>query len=450
MVIELGPCDTSVVTEVPSPLKSSLLTSDGTFLTPYPENSDLPERPKVAPRQTEDAIRNTMFLSTLPSLDKSDLVAGYPRTHGNKIELFVDGPQAFPQLFKDIDAATSSIHMAYYTFEDDAFGRQLIEKLIRAHERGVEVCIQMDFFGSRHFLPFSAGWRAADRLEEAGITVVTNSPLNLESGDVIHNIDHRKICVIDGRIAYTGGMNITKNYVGPFHDLMLRAQGPIVHHIQSEWTNSWLFVGGRLQMHEGETIEDLQARLFPSDIFETTLPGNTTAKLVQGIPNRHEEIYKTDLDMINRAEKSLHLEFPYLTDDAVEKALAAAARRGVDVRIVLPGKNDSALADRIARDHYAVLLESGCKIYEYPGFCHGKVIVADKKVAKLGSSNLDPLSMHRNYEMDLRIEDAHFAATCISQIFEPDMALSRRIKPVNQGWRQRALGSVLSLFATWS
>lgn len=399
--------------------------------------------------QTVDAIDNTTRLWQEGRVFKFDLIAGYPHTSNNNVELFVNGTRAFPHLFEDIDNATSSIHISYYIFKDDVLGRQFIDKLIAAHERGVEVRVEMDSLGSNHLIPFSSGRRAANMLEEAGIQVVRNYPFSAQRDEIYNNPDHRKICVIDGRIAYSGGMNMAKPYLDEFHDFMVRMQGDIVQHVQSEWINSWMHLGGSIGEDLGSDVQAFQARYFPVCPVPH-IGSSASVNLVQTIPGAHDQVFKADLDLINAAQESLYLEFPYLTDDTIEAALAAAAKRGVDVHIILPGHNDSRLADRIARNDYVGLLKAGCKIYDYPGFCHGKALVADGAKVKIGTSNLDPLSLHRIYEIDFVVDDKTFARTCTKDIFEPDIAASRRIELPQSRFASRLFGNFLALFTPWS
>ncbi len=392
------------------------------------------------------SIEKTLGLWREGRVFKFDLISDYQSTPNNKIELFVDGTRAYPELFKDIDNAASSIHVSYYIFRDDMLGRLFVDKLIAAHERGVEVRVQFDMIGSRQIVPFSDGRRALARLAEAGVDVLRNGLFSGSSPEAVNNIDHRKLCVIDGKVAYTGGMNMASPYLGEIHDLMVRVQGQVVRQLQSEWINSWLHNGGTLGKSQDKE-EDLCQRYFPPLASE---PGSSTIEPVQSIPGNHREVFLRDIQLIRAAKQTLYLEFPYLTDERVEDELSNAAKRGVDVRVILPGRNDNRFADMIARHHYDKMLRSGCKIYDYPGFCHGKAMVVDGVITKIGTSNLDPLSLSRNYELDLQIDDPDFAAHCTKEVFERDLEISRPIKPAERPWHLRIAGGFMAIFAPWS
>lgn len=377
------------------------------------------------------------------TVSESELVNTYKATTNNKIELMIQGDTAFPKVFEAIDGAKDHIHMSYYIFNDDKLGNQMVDKLIAAKERGVDVKVMMDGVGSQLMNPMSGSNKLLKKLQDAGIETRSNHVVDVtRDSQIMNHPDHRKIVVVDGKTGFTGGMNVGEHYLNTYHDVMVKAEGDVVKQMQSEWMSAWMHLGGKI---EGDDAT-VKARYFP-EYKPGEAPGNQKITTVQHIPGENRAILQTYLDRINTATKSIHIENPYCTNPDIQNALIAAAKRGVDVHVVLPGESDHGFSHMAARQKYPEMLNAGVKIYEYPGFNHDKVMVTDGKFTTTGSSNLDDVALYHVYEMNVNVEDEKFAKDTIDRLFTPDIAKSKPMKVDDISKMQIITGKFWNLFS---
>lgn len=377
------------------------------------------------------------------TVSESELVNTYKATTNNKIELMIQGDTAFPKVFEAIDGAKDHIHMSYYIFNDDKLGNQMVDKLIAAKERGVDVKVMMDGVGSQLMNPMSGSNKLLKKLQDAGIETRSNHVVDVtRDSQIMNHPDHRKIVVVDGKTGFTGGMNVGEHYLNTYHDVMVKAEGDVVKQMQSEWMSAWMHLGGKI---EGDDAS-VKARYFP-EYKPGEAPGNQKITTVQHIPGENRAILQTYLDRINTATKSIHIENPYCTNPDIQNALIAAAKRGVDVHVVLPGESDHGFSHMAARQKYPEMLNAGVKIYEYPGFNHDKVMVTDGKFTTTGSSNLDDVALYHVYEMNVNVEDEKFAKDTIDRLFTPDIAKSKPMKVEDISKMQIITGKFWNLFS---
>ncbi|MBM4778347.1 MAG: hypothetical protein GQE15_11650 [Archangiaceae bacterium] len=377
------------------------------------------------------------------TVSESELVNTYKATTNNKIELMIQGENAFPKVFEAIDGAKDHIHMSYYIFNDDKLGNQMVDKLIAAKQRGVDVKVMMDGVGSQLMNPMSGSNKLLKKLQDAGIETRSNHVVDVtRDSQIMNHPDHRKIVVVDGKTGFTGGMNVGEHYLNQYHDVMVKAEGDVVKQMQSEWMSAWMHLGGKI---EGDDAS-VKARYFP-EYKPGEAPGNQKITTVQHIPGENRAILQTYLDRINTATKSIHIENPYCTNPDIQNALIAAAKRGVDVHVVLPGESDHGFSHMAARQKYPEMLNAGVKIYEYPGFNHDKVMVTDGKFTTTGSSNLDDVALYHVYEMNVNVEDEKFAKDTIDRLFTPDIAKSKPMKVEDISKMQIITGKFWNLFS---
>ena len=377
------------------------------------------------------------------TVSESELVNTYKATTNNKIELLIQGETAFPKVFEAIDGAKDHINMSYYIFSDDKLGNQMVDKLIAAKERGVEVRVMLDGVGSQLMNPMSGSNKMLKRLQDAGIETRSNHVVDVtRDGQIMNHPDHRKIVVVDGKTGFTGGMNVGEHYLSQYHDVMVKAEGDVVKQMQGEWMSSWLHLGGKIPGDDAT----VKARYFP-EYKPGEAPGNQKITTVQHIPGENRQIMQTYLDRINTATKSIHIENPYCTNPDIQNALIAAAKRGVDVHVILPGESDHGFSHMAARQKYPEMLKAGVKIYEYPGFNHDKVMVTDGKFTTTGSSNLDDVALYHVYEMNVNVEDEKFAKDTLDRLFTPDIAKSKPMKVEDISKMQIITGKFWNLFS---
>lgn len=322
-----------------------------------------------------------------------------PITAGNHAELLIDGAETFAAVGKAIDEAREYLLVQFFIVRDDELGRDIQQRLLSASARGVRVHMLIDQVGSRKL---SAAFR--QELRDGGVrleTFVTNRERGKRFRLNFRN--HRKLVVADGRVAFVGGQNIGDEYMGrdpkfgPWRDTFMRLEGPIAIALQLPFIEDWYFI----------------TKEIPNLMWQVrSVPGNMAASIVPGTPatvwNTCPAMY---FEVIRSARKRLWLASPYFVPDpALRAALAHAALRGVDVRLILPQKPDHILPWLSSFTFYPAMREAGVKIYRYqPGFMHQKVLLADDDLAIVGSINLDYRSFILNFELSAAIASRAFA-----------------------------------------
>lgn len=381
------------------------------------------------------------------SRDDASLVAAVRRSigttaliAGNRVELLLDGPSTFRQFAQAIADAEHHIHVETFIFADDSLGRSFAELLIAKQHAGVEVRVVYDSIGS-----WVADPQLFERMRAAGIQVLAYRPLD-SIDDVlsgrINQRDHRKILIVDGRIAFVGGINISGTYnlgsdirPGATHglergwrDTHVRITGPVVQQFQALFFATWAHSSGDLVTPD--------AAYFPPALESGSA---LVAALASQYGGKYEAaIHAVTLAAIGAATRRVWLTQAYFTPDkSLRQALGAAARRGVDVRVLLPGFSDSRTVLQASRAIYAELLADGVRIFEYDAaLMHAKTAVFDDGISSVGSANMDFRSLLDNNEVTAVIVDADFAAA-LAAAFERDLNNATAIDPV--AWQKRPL-----------
>ncbi len=337
-------------------------------------------------------------------------LGGAPK-HGNAVRLFRAGKETFDAIEEAIDAATHHVHLVYYIWEPDRTGVRLRNALIRACARGVEVRLLLDDAGclstpDSFFL---------DLVEAKGKLARFLPMGTLGKHLSVNHRNHRKLVVVDGRLGFTGGMNVGDAYAGlsePWQDAHVRVEGPAVPRLQEIFCQDWWQT----------TDEDLAT----DDYFPAAQPaGDEWVQFVASGPNddRWNAIHMILVSAISRATVRVWLETPYfIPDEALSLALETAALRGVDVRLLLPGRSDHPLVLYAGRSFYGRLLAAGVKIYEVPkAFLHAKTVTLDSNVATVGSANLDRRSFSLNFEAN-----AYFFGPVVAGALENSFEATQR------------------------
>lgn len=341
---------------------------------------------------------------------------GITFSHDNSVVLLISGQEKFDDMFQAIRNARSSIHLEYFNFRNDSITRELVVLLAAKAAEGVEVRALFDAFGnSSNNRPLKRNH--LDSIRAKGIEIYKFDPITFPWINHVFTRDHRKIVVIDGRIAYTGGMNVADYYingtpqVGSWHDMHCRIEGSEVNTLQRIFLKLWNKVTGQnvhgSQYYRGD---------YTDTSYFTGLKPDTTStkeKKMVGIINREprvsNEIIRTFyVNAINCAQDSIKLINPYFTlNHSLKKALRNAAKRGVKVEIMLSVKSDIPLTPDCGFYNAHKLMKKGCKLWMYePGFHHTKIIMVDGKVCTVGSANLNARSLSWDYEANAVIVDS--------------------------------------------
>ena len=344
------------------------------------------------------------------------------------LEPWAEGENFFPRIFADVEAARSSVHILMFGWREGEVGTRMAALLERKLSEGVEVRAIVDALGSR---PYRQARAMYTRLAMAGGQIVVNDVLPPDRNglfpdgrridgrhDEFGRADHRKLYVVDGAVAWTGGAGIEDHFQdGRFHDIMVRVTGDVVRQAQAAFLTS--FHG-----HGGPLSNDL-AHLFP----EPADPGTAPTALAQVIPGGFVAATQAIREQIDAARERLDVMNPYFTDDDMLERILAAARRGVRVRVVTSQTSNNPQASAALRHRYPDLSEAGVECWEVPGtVVHAKVVVADD-VVSFGTVNLDAWALYRNSEIMMIARSAELAALMEERLFGPDIARSVRGEP---------------------
>jgi len=411
----------------------------------------------LSPKQSE-AIMERLKRSVHPTdiLERYtavvESVTESPLTKGNKVTLLADGKDAYAAMFKAIQSARDHINLETFIIDDDNVGNKFSDLLLKKQAEGVQVNLMYDSYGS-HTNPAAF----FQRLRDGGIQVVEFNPINplkAHGNWLLAHMDHRKILIVDGKIAITGGVNISSVYSSslsgwhknkgtplPWRDTDVQIEGPAVAEFQKLFLETWSKQNG----------PKLSERNYYPRIKED---GNALVRVVGSTPGSDNRItFIVYVAAITFAEHSIHMTNAYfIPDDQILTAFEDAARRGVDVKIILPETSDSLPGLYAAHYNYSELLESGVKIYERrKALLHAKTAVIDGVWSTVGSTNMDYWSLLREDEVNAVVLSREFAVE-MEKAFAKDLVESHQI--IWEEWEKRPLFSKMSewlahLFDHW-
>jgi cardiolipin synthase len=377
-------------------------------------------------------------------------VAETPLLAGNRTRVLQNGPATFRAMFEAIRSAKEHVNLEYFILEDVKVDDQSLgDLLVDKRQQGVQVNVIYDSYGS-----IDTPQEFFDRLKNAGINVLQYHPFNpidaVADGYSPNDRDHRKILVVDGKLAIVGGVNLSNAYTSagpghetketqpkslPWRDTDLQIEGPAVAQLQHLFLDQW----------QGQKGPELDASTFFPTLGEK---GQEAVRIIGSSPDHGQpRFYVTLLSAIRTSEKRVWLNTAYFVPTHQEmEDLIDAARRGVDVRLVVPDASDSNLAIDVQHSRYDDLLEAGVQIYEtHDEILHSKTAVVDGVWSVIGSSNFDHRSVIFNDEVDAVVVGGD-TATALEKLFNDDLAKANRIDPAI--WEKRPLGERLrELFA---
>ena len=409
-----------------------------------------PEKSKAIMERLKQSVNPTDILDRYTAVIES--VTESPLTKGNKVTLLIDGAATYAAMFEAIRGAKNNINLETFILEDDEIGKKFTDLLLQKQAQGVQVNIIYDSMGS-----ITTPESFFQRLRDRGIHVVEFNPVSPLKGHLkwlMMNPDHRKILVVDGKVAIIGGINISKVYSGklsgrkkvkgeplPWRDTDVQIEGPAVAEFQKLFIDTWSKQDG----------PKLSGQNYYPKMKED---GNNLVRVVGSTPGTDNRItFILYVAAITFAEHSIHLTNAYFVPDKqILKAFTDAVRRGVDVKIILPANTDSQLVLNAARHNYSELLKAGVKIYERRNVVmHAKTAVIDGVWSTVGSTNLDSFSLLSDDEVNAVILSREFAVE-MEIMFASDIAQSDQIQ--RDKWEKRPVlqkikESFAHLFSHW-
>lgn len=349
-----------------------------------------------------------------------DHVSRFPLRDSNNIQMLVGGDQAYPAMIAAIDDAKETIGLQTYIFDNDPEGQKFVEALARAKKRGVEIRVLIDAIGSKYSRP-----PVIHQLRSHGITTVLfmTNPLGMRM-PYANLRSHRKVLIVDGRIAFTGGMNIRAGFVSAVAkektslDTHFRVEGPVVLQLVSVFAHDWAFT----------THETLSPELWCCHDWHAPAP-QVPVRCVRSGPDRFiASTHKMLLGALAVAQTHIRIQSPYfLPDQILMGAINTAARRGIRVDVVIPGANNLRLVNYAMTAQLDQIIRNGCHVWRAKGnFNHSKLLTIDGAWSYVGSSNLDPRSLRLNFELDLEVYSQDLAQS-IETLIDAEIDHSQQV-----------------------
>ena len=370
---------------------------------------------------------------------EAGVLIGSPIVGGNRIEDLQNGDEIFPAMLEAIRGAHISVNLETYIYSPGEIGTAFTEALIERARAGVPVHVLVDAVGSEDL---DAGSLRA--MADAGIRFKQFHPISPFHISRWNNRTHRKILVVDGRIGFIGGVGIADPWLGDggqangWRDMHFRVEGPVVAQLQSVFNDNWIKVTG--EVLNGPTY---YPQIEPA--------GTTSAQVFSSSPSGGaESMHLMYLLSVAAARETIDIVAAYFVPDALTaRALEDALARGIRIRLLLPSeKTDSVIMWLASRGFWHRLLQKGAEIYVYnPAMLHTKMMIVDREIVSVGSTNFDIRSFRLNDEANLNVYD-HAFATRLTDVFEQDLALSKRIDRDAwqlRPWRQKLLERIVAL-----
>ena len=350
----------------------------------------------------DDVTKNYVHLIRLLTRVNSSLLS-----FNNKVRILNDGPDTFEAIFEACEKAKEYIHLQYYIFIKGDLADRFIEIFDRKIKEGVEVRLIYDAVGS-----FEANQSHFRRLRQIGVAVHPFMPVRFGRLARLNYRNHRKILIVDGEVGFTGGINVDDKYIkddpalGHWTDTHLRIEGMAVNFLHFVFLADWLFVS--------------QENLIKAAMLKYMDPvGDTPIQIVSSGPDTdYPNILQQYLYILYQAKKYVYIVNPYLVPDAtLSMALKTVALSGIDVRIIVPERSESAMIHWTVRSYFKRFLDSGARIFLYQkGFIHSKVILSDDRLCSIGTANLDIRSFEQNFEVNALVYDQEMTLEMKAQV----------------------------------
>ncbi|HYI09235.1 MAG TPA: cardiolipin synthase [Thermoanaerobaculia bacterium] len=391
----------------------------------YPGRTPLPMVRRRVPMRYhmkhQFGVRDLAFLQTMHAL------TGTALSEGNRVEVLKNGVRIFPSMLSAIKAARKTINLEFYIYWDGQIGRTFAETLAERARAGVKINVVLDAVGSSDM-----SQDLIDFMQRNGINVEWYHPLRWYTLSTVNHRTHRKLLVVDGEVGFVGGIGIADNWLGDadskdhWRETVVRVEGPVVTQMQFAFMDNWVKSRGEL-LTGLDYFPQLQKR------------GDCLTQVLKSSPSEGSSATKLMyIVSIVSAQKTIYINSAYFVPDSdTIRALEGAVRRGVDVRVIVPGEyTDVPIVRHAGRLFYSQLLRRGIRIFEYlPTMMHAKTMVVDGIWTTVGSSNFDDRSFRLNDEVNVNVYDESIAAQ-MEQMFFEDVARSEEITP--RRWLKRS------------
>lgn len=381
-------------------------------------------------------IDDPQFVRSMSSLLGPSLLAG------NNVKVLVNGDQIFPEMLAAIRGAERTVTFETYIYWSESIGKEFADALSERARAGIKVHVLLDWIGS-----VKMEQRYLDEMKHAGVSIERYHEPHWSHLARLNNRTHRKVLVIDGRVGFTGGVGIADHWRGDardptqWRDTHFRVEGPVVAQMQAVFLDNWIKAQGKV-LHDELYFPHLEPR------------GEMVAQMFSSSPSGGSESMQLMYMMaITSARSTIHLSSSYFVPDRLTTAaLVTAAKRGVKIRIILPGEHiDTEIVRKASRAGWGDLLQAGVKIAEFaPTMYHCKVLVVDSLLVSVGSTNFDNRSFRINDEANLNVLDAGFAKQQVA-IFETDWKLARPVtyeQWLHRPWQDKLLERLAALLKT--
>ncbi|MCY1207639.1 Major cardiolipin synthase ClsA [compost metagenome] len=365
---------------------------------------------------------------------------GLPVSSATGVELLSGGARTFDAIFEAVRAARDHIHLEYYIFEPDRIGTALRDLLVERAQSGVRVRLLLDALGSKRI-----GRKFMAPMHAAGVEVALfhDTKIGRRLRPVTNYRTHRKIVVCDGRVGFTGGVNITDeedkrtNPKDAYHDVHVRIEGSAVRWLQTTFLEDWSYATGEKQHRSDAVLDALLPQVEAGDI--------PVQVVTSGPDNAFEAIHRMHVEAIHSATRRAWLTTPYFVPgEPALMALTSAALRGVDVRLLVPRRSDSAIVSAAARSYFDELIAAGVKIWEYKErMLHSKTLVVDDHCAMIGTANFDNRSFRLNFEVCAVVYGPALTQPLAAQ-FETDLHSSGAVRAHRPQTFWRRLGDAIA------
>lgn len=350
----------------------------------------------------------------------------------NKVEIFINGEEKFPNILKSLKEAKHHIHIEYYIYENDSIGNQIAEILIAKAKEGVEVRFIYDDFGSKNIRS-----NIVKRLQKAGIEAKPFYKINfVKFANRLNYRNHRKIIVVDGTIGYVGGINVSDKYINSsknnlyWRDTHIKIEGISVLNLQFVFLTDWNFCA--------EQNIGFSENYFPIKNIHKLYGDQFVQIVASGPDSDYSNIMYSLIHTILLAKKELLITTPYfIPNSSFKDAIKIASLSGVKIKLLVPGASDSFIVNTTSHSFYKELLQAGVEIFTYrKGFVHAKTVVCDEFVSVVGTANLDNRSFDLNFEINAVVYDKNTANKLIKQ-FNIDIENAEEINL--KDWKKRPL-----------